>query len=469
MRRPNVLLVVLDTARADALEPYGAPVGASPAIAQLASRGQAHRAVHAAANWTVPSHASMFTGLLPRRLGLTQIPGGRPQGARPVLERHRDRLLAEVLRRNGYRTGAVSTNLWLTEDTGFHLGFDRFATISPDRQTGLTTPGARGRIRWATDALRARVDDGAAEAASVLRRWAQEPSDQPFFWFVNLVECHSPYLPPKPYNDLPALQRLRAAEEARRNLTLGGIWRACAGRLGFEEEALGRMRRLYAGAVRYMDDWLAGVLQGLDDAGLLDDTLVLVTSDHGENFGEDGLVGHAFSLDDRLVRVPLVAAGPAALAIDGAASLADLPRLLGDALELEDHPWRERTPLPVAQADPAAPRSDPRVDHAIAAWGLGEEAAWRISTQITAVADGRFKLVRQGEVEQLHDLTVDPLETTPLTTVPAGEEARVAALRTALKDPAVWAAPDGAPSPAPAADPEEVEALERQMRLLGYL
>ncbi|HEX8120670.1 MAG TPA: sulfatase-like hydrolase/transferase [Solirubrobacteraceae bacterium] len=469
MRRPNVLLVVLDTARADALEPYGAATGASPTVAQLASRGKAHRAVHATANWTVPSHASMFTGLLPRRLGLTQIPGERPHGARPILEKHRDRLLAEVLRRNGYRTGAVSTNLWLTEETGFELGFERFRTISPNRQLRLASPRARSRVKWAANAVLARVDDGAADAAAVLREWAAEPSDRPFFWFVNLVECHSPYLPPKPYNDLGPLQRLRAAEEARKYLTLDAIWRACAGRLGFEEEALARMRRLYAGAVRYMDDWLAGVLQALDDAGRLDDTLVLVTSDHGENFGENGLVVHAFSLDDRLVRVPLVTAGPVELPLEEPGSLMGLPRALARALDIDDHPWQERTPLPVAQADPPAPRSDPRVDRAIAEWGLGEEAAWRISTQITAVADGRFKLVRQGDVEQLHDLSLDPLEAAPLDTVPAGEEARVAALRTALQDPAVWAAPDGAPSPAPAADPEEVEALERQMRLLGYL
>lgn len=465
MPRPNVLLVVLDTARADALEPYGAPAGATPAIAQLAARGAAAPPVQATSNWTVPSHASMFTGLLPRRLGLTQVPGGMPQGARAALEPHRDRLLAEVLRRNGYRTGAISTNLWLTEETGFHLGFDEFATISPNRQTGMADPRLRSRARWALEGVRARVDDGAAGAAATLGDWIARRDERPFFWFVNLVECHSPYLPPRPYNDLPPLQRLRAAEEARRCLTLDAIWRACAGRLGFEADALARMRRLYAGAVRYMDDWLARVLEQLDRAGLLDDTLVLVTSDHGENFGEGGFVGHAFSLDDRLVRVPFVAAGPVELA--PLPTLAALPRALAGALGLDEHPWREEVPA-VAQADPPAPREDPRVDAAIAAWGLDEEAAWRISTPITAAGDGRLKLVRQGEREDLFDLGADPLELAPLATVPPGEEARVARLRTTLDHPSVWEAPAAA-TPAAAADPAEVEALERQMRTLGYL
>jgi arylsulfatase A-like enzyme len=465
MDRPNVLLVVLDTARADSVAPAAEP-GATPAVAQLASRGTAHTGTHATANWTVPSHASMFTGLLPRRLGLTQVPGGRPQGARAVLERHRDRLLPEVLKRNGYRTGAISTNLWLTEQSGFHLGFDRFVTISPDRQTGMADPGARSRARWALEGLRAKVDDGAADAGRALRAWiAEQPHDEPFFWFVNLVECHSPYLPPRPYNDLAPLQRLRAAEDARRLLTMGAIWRACAGRLGFEEGALARMRRLYAAAVRYMDDWLAGVLEGLDQQRLLDDTLVIVTSDHGENFGEGGLVGHAFSLDDRLVKVPFVAAGP--LDLPEVTTLAALPHALATALELDHHPYAPRPALPIAQADPAAPRDDPRVDEAIAAWGLDEDAAWRITTQITSTSDGRLKLVRQGDVESLYDLTTDPLEAAPLTTVPPGAEERVARLRTALAHPTVWEEP-GATPPAPAG-PADVEALERQMRTLGYL
>src|SRR5918994_863213 len=107
MDRPNVLLVVLDTARADALESYGAAAGTTPALAQLASRGQALPEVHATACWTMPSHASMFTGLLPRAAGLSRAPGERPNGCRPVLEAATERLLPEVLRRAGFRARGV--------------------------------------------------------------------------------------------------------------------------------------------------------------------------------------------------------------------------------------------------------------------------------------------------------------------------------------------------------------------------
>src|ERR671930_355593 len=102
---PNVLLVVLDTARRDAFEPYGGPPGNAPAIAQLARAGQALDG-YSAASWTVPSHAAMLTGTPARALGLGQCPGGRPQGCRPVLETVRDRLLPEVLRRAGGRARA---------------------------------------------------------------------------------------------------------------------------------------------------------------------------------------------------------------------------------------------------------------------------------------------------------------------------------------------------------------------------
>src|SRR5918994_7341764 len=98
MARPNVLLIVLDTARADALEPYGAAAGTTPALAQLASSGHALPDVHATACWTMPSHASMFTGLLPRAAGLNRAPGEMPSGCRPVMESHADRSLPEVLR-----------------------------------------------------------------------------------------------------------------------------------------------------------------------------------------------------------------------------------------------------------------------------------------------------------------------------------------------------------------------------------
>ncbi len=440
----NVVLLVLDTVRADALEPYGAPSGASPALASLAASGSARSDVFSTACWTLPSHASLFSGRLPRALGLGQAPGGSPAGVRPVLEAQRERLLPEVLRRAGWDTRAVSANVWVSETAGFATGFDVFEEVETGRrQTELEREDLRGRLAWARDGLRADADDGAGAAEAVLERWLGEPADKPFFWFVNLVEAHSPYLPPKPYDDLGPLERIRAADEARRYLNLSAIWRACLTGEIPPQDALERMRHLYARSVRLADDWVGRFLTRLADAGLLDDTLVLVTSDHGENFGEDGLMAHAFSLDDRLTNVPFVSNHD--LSAPGPLSLADVPALVAAELGIEDHPWQERACPPglaAAQWDFVA-EDDPRVEVASEAWDLTAEQRAKLSTPLTCVTDGTAKLLAVGDRHE-------------------GEPA----LAAGLASPGLWETPEHRPAPAPESDTEDIE---RRMKLLGYM
>lgn len=466
-----MLLIVFDTARADAFEPYGAPSGSSPVVSDLARRGGAMPRMFAPACWTIPSHSSLFTGLLPRANGLIRAPGGKPAGCRPVLEAQAATLLPQVFRDAGYRTRAISTNLWLTERSGFDLGFDEFVTVDTQRQAALHLDDRRSRLRWGWEAVRARADDGAAEAGNVLKSWIERGSDQPFFCFVNLIECHSPYLPPAPYSGLGPLDRWRAAGEARRHLTLDAIWRACAGGFDVPPEAIERMRRLYADSVRALDDWLGGVLEALDGSGVLDETLVVVTSDHGENLGESGLMGHAFSLDQRLLHLPCVNAGPGAFASEHAHSLADLPRLLADAVGITDHPWREslQEGVAVAQFDPPAGPDDPRTRDAVRHWGLGEEALKRVTTPFTCATDGRLKLVSKPGGEALYDLEADALEERPVDLSTGEPPAEIGHLRAALDQPAARAVWNGRSARPATPQAEETAELEDRMRLLGYL
>ena len=467
MDRPNVLLIVLDTARADALEPYGAAPGTTPALAQLASRGRALPHVHATACWTMPSHASMFTGALPRAVGLSQAPGESPPGCRPLIEATADRFLPEVLRRNGYRTRGVSSNIWVSNAAGFGTGFDEFRDIAGHRVAEMVSNKPGPRARWALDALRARSDDGAAAAGEVLRGWVGERDGGTDFWFVNLIECHSPYLPPKPWNDLGPFERVRAAEEARSHLTMIEIWRVCVSDFDIPSEVLERMRHLYDRSVRQLDAWVADALTALDDAGKLEDTLVLVTSDHGENFGENGLMGHAYSLDERLIHVPLIAAGPGRP--EAMASLTEVPRVVADAVGLEDHPWpREAPEIAVAQFDPPGRKDDPRKVKAVEDWGAGPEALARLSTSIdVAIGDGT-KLVRRGDTLELYDLGDDPFEerARPVTRDDAPQD-----LLAAIEEQDAQPVPAAAPAAASSADvsDEELARIEEQMRTLGYL
>jgi arylsulfatase A-like enzyme len=431
-RVTNVVLIVFDSARRDALTRP-----AAPAVADLARRGVEAPGAHSASCWTLPSHAAMFTGLLPRAAGLARAPARTPQSCRPVLEAHRSQLLPEVFRRAGYATAGVSANLWIGEHSGFDTGFDEFHSVESGRHAGLHDRSPRARARWAREAARARVDDGASAARSIVRGWSTR---EPFLWFVNLNECHSPYLPSRPYSDLGLLGRLRAAEEARRYLTLDAIRRACTGGLEVPEEALERMRRLYAGAIRLMDDWLADVLEHLDEHGVLDDTLVVVTSDHGENFGENGLMAHAFSLDERLTHVPLVAAGPGADELAELVSLADLPRALARAAGIR-HPWGPDLCAGVAVAE-----FDPPTGSAL-------------TPPLTMATDGACKLVRRGSVEELFDLDEDPLEEHPL----APTDPRADQLRAALDPAPAIVGSQAEPRP------EELAEVADRMKLLGYM
>jgi arylsulfatase A-like enzyme len=467
-------MVVFDTARADAFEPYGAPSGASPAVRQFADSGRRYDAF-SAAPWTIPSHATLFSGMLPRPAGIPRPdPENMSPDIRAALPPLRDRWLPSVLSEAGYDTAGISTNVQVSPLTGFDMGFNDFRYLSGSRYCTMNANSPKGRALWMLQTLRARVDDGAQQVEWLLNDWLANRKRRPFFWFANLIECHSPYLPPLPYNPLSLVGRLRAGQEARVHLHHSATWQASCGLFNIPPEALDRMRALYAAAIRLLDDWLGRILEAFDRHGLLDETIVVVTADHGENIGEGELIGHIFSLDDRLVRVPFMVSGPAAEIPGPLFSHVDFAGWIAQSVGLRDHPWT--TPaqrrIAVAQFDAPGEPDDPRLEAAVTAWGIGELGVHRLTDTLTCATNGRLKLMRRADKDELYDLETDPLELSPMDPGPEAERRYgndLAELRTALAQALAEASTPKAREKMPDLTADEMAELERRMRQLGYI
>ncbi len=482
----NVLFVVFDTARRDAFEPYGAQKGATPAIAELAERGAAHPSAYATASWTVPSHASMFSGKLPRSAGFQHRGATSDLVYREANAQlaSRGESLPGVLRAAGYETRGLSGNTWITDHTGFDRGFDQFRLVTKRRPGRLHKKGLRDRLSWRVDAVRARLDDGASEVGELLADWIARRERKPFFWFVNLIECHSPYMPPLPFNPLGPADRWRAADEASRYLNVGSIWKCALGGFDVPPDAIERMRLLHNASASQLDAWIARVMEQLDAHGLLDDTQIVLTADHGENLGDGNLLGHSFSLDDRLLNVPLITAGPTELPTDALFSLASLPAWLCGVAGVDEHPFEpEFGPgVAVAQLDAPGDGSPQKCLHDVQVWDWeddGAAAAARLGMSLVCATDGRYKLLRPHgtgataggfAAELLVDLVADPIEMNPRAVTSAQEVALAAVLRplrAALDRAAELERPKTVPRPGQS--DTRNDALAEQLAHLGYL
>lgn len=286
--RPNIVIVVLDTVRLDHTGLGDSGTSSTPNLDQLASEGTAFSQAWATGPWTVPSHASLFSGLLPSEHRCTgnhwRFSSDAPTAA-------------ELLDDAGYETAAFFSNPWLTVQlTGMLRGFE----IQEDESGGGTV-------------ILNQSDQGGLATVANIGSWlAHRSGDRPFLMFVNVLEPHLPYDPPDAYRreylaDMPRgeVVQTRLAHEVN------------SGLVDAADLDLGRVRRLYAGDVHSADRHLGAVLQLLRDHGLYDDALIIVTSDHGENLGEHGFLDHQFGVFDTLIEIPLVvrAPGPAATGV----------------------------------------------------------------------------------------------------------------------------------------------------------
>jgi len=288
--RPNVLLIVLDTLRADRLSCYGYGRATSPFIDALAAEGAVFENTFSTCCWTLPSHASLFTGRHPLQAGATSetlhLPG-------------ENTTIAEALSASGYTTTAFVTNSWVSKERGFDQGFDEFFEM------------------WRQENQpREKSPEQTLESVTVdkMISWLDEKAgaDSPFFMFANLNGVHLPYQPREPFLSRFAGQGGYDVDRVRRAASITSWWAHLVGEFPLDETDYRIMSDLYDGEIGFADALVGSVIRKLTEKGILDNTIVIVLSDHGENLGEKGRIDHMMTMYDTALHIPLIVRFPPA-------------------------------------------------------------------------------------------------------------------------------------------------------------
>ncbi|HLK32480.1 MAG TPA: sulfatase, partial [Terriglobales bacterium] len=289
---PNVLVIVVDTLRADHLSTYGYSRPTSPNISRIADQGVLFENAMSSSSWTLPSHASMLTGRYPH--------DHRARFIDSTLTL-RYPTVGEVFQRLGYRTAGFSASTYFfSRRTGLGRGFIHFeddfespASAFPQTYYGERLEKLLYRLHLANDRIGRR---NARQINQHALRWMESGHRHPFFAFLNYYDVHDPYLPPEPY-----LHRYTRLPHPAGPIPMAWDWFASL----TPRQRQGEMDA-YDGAVQYVDTELGEFFRQLHQSGLDKNTLVVITSDHGEEFNEHGFMDHLNALYRELIHVPLI-------------------------------------------------------------------------------------------------------------------------------------------------------------------
>jgi arylsulfatase A-like enzyme len=354
---PNVLLLVLDTVRAWNLGFAGYWRPTTPKLARWIERSTVFERALATAPWTAPSHATMFTGHLPPDLSAnwdTPLDGTW-------------KTLAEVLRDRGYATaGFVGNYRYAGSATGLARGFDRYTDYPVTVEQALRSAQLSARVftlgSVAEELGKRRIIQGGKDAAVVNREfleWVGGRGDatRPFFAFLNYFDAHAPYTPPPPWDSLFAAHK----DPARAKRYWDRIEQVF-GQGPLPRPFLEETYDAYDGGIAYLDFQIDSLLTALEERGVLNNTIVIITSDHGEHFGEHGLIQHGNSLFLPLLNVPLVfyypAGVPLGLKVQAPASLRDLAATVLDLVGVQGSGVPGRSLMEWVRPRPDSTRQD---------------------------------------------------------------------------------------------------------------
>ncbi len=432
----NVILIVWDAVRASNLSLYGHPRDTTPNLARWARKGVRYTLALAPAPWTYPSHTSFFTGLWPFQLS-TQWKY-RLDAPVPTL--------AEHLTKKGYLTAGFSANtLCCTYETRLDRGFTHFEDypFTPRSLLSRTVAGS-----WILENIFSRDDfydykwirlqsrNATGINRSFLDWLGQRPRDRPFFAYLNYFDAHEPYMPPPGYEGRFGI-RPRGQRDYQFLLDYGSPgWKSLPNR------DINMARDCYDDCIAFIDEHVGQLMDELHGQGLLDNTLVIVTADHGESFGDHGLYLHGTSLYLDETAVPLVILSPDAPAgrvVDQPVSLRDLPATVVDQLGLTaGSPFPGRSLAAYwsltrgAHPDITPVLSEHATETAFEQ-PEAEKSLRRRDVQMSLVARGRHYIRDGFGSEQLYNLGQDPFESVNLAGSAEGKQG-VAIFRRMLLD-----------------------------------
>jgi arylsulfatase A-like enzyme len=332
---PNVLFITLDTVRAPSMSLYGYLRSTTPKLEEFAKTGVVFDRALATASWTLPSHASMFTGRWPHELSANLTT--------PLDGTHLT--LAEYLRARGYVTAGFVANMrYCGYESGLDRGFVHYEDY-PVSLGAIASSSTLARTIANNFRLRRLIQNDqhlnrktAEQLNDDVLRWLSHKRERPFFVFLNYFDAHEPYLPPPPFD--------RKFGPGRRHGNYSPLhrwlWEPAVNYRNMTDENIQEEIDAYDGAVAYLDHHLGLLFDELKKRGLTSNTLIVVTSDHGEEFGEHGLFEHSYSLYRPSVHVPLIISFPRRMPtnrrIQTPVTLRNLPSTIAGLLDYEDEP-----------------------------------------------------------------------------------------------------------------------------------
>ena len=433
---PNILLITLDTTRFDRLSCYGYSLPTSPNLDALAAESVLYTRAYSTSSWTLPAHASLFTGKLVSSHGAQKDPTG-PLKLSAGIQGNKDwdqlrarglsvdeTTLAQILKQVGYDTSAVVAGPWMKKVFGLNRGFDYYDDNDIKKVSGRAAP----------------------EVTRNALHWLRSRDNAPFFLFLNYFDVHTPYVLPE--RDARMFMP-EGGPDAYREYTDHMFSPAEERPAGYREFA----NYMYDAEIRYMDKYIGKLFDMMKSIGMYDNTMIIVTADHGEMMGEHGRRGHGKSLFEPEIHIPQFVKYPEG---EVAHSVFDARTLVVDILPL----ILERIGAPIPSGIQGT-LPDQRVDPIVAEVYPLEFFTSRGDFQ--AIWDGKYKFVLNSKGNHaLYDLDADPDEMKNLV----NEDAELAAeLKSKLTTRLAALPKPGRAGPEQAVGEELSETLES----LGYL